>query len=180
MLIYYILFISQSTLHSGLGVQISHWVLTIRGRSIDEVAESLWASRGPDRWSVFAHTANSSQPTLIIILWRVCWHHQCVSFQLCEKAKQWTGFNPEGWRPSLSPELLCWAAVPPQQECRHADDGKWANSQLPPITIPLNIKPSAANHGVGHLNPVNQTKYYYNPPWTATTWILPQFYDILK
>ena len=40
------------------------------------------------------------------------------------------------------------------------DDGKWANSQLPPITIPLNIKPSPANHGVGHLNPVHETKYY--------------------
>ena len=45
-------------------------------------------------------------------------------------------------------------------DCRHADDGKWANSQLPPITIPLNIKPSPANHGVGHLNRVHETKYY--------------------
>ena len=40
----------------GLGVQISHWVLTIRER------EHWWAARiplrrpDPDRWSVFAHT----------------------------------------------------------------------------------------------------------------------------
>ena len=49
-----------------------------------------------------------------------------------------------------------------QESRRQADDGKWANSLLPPITIPLNIKPSAANHGLGHLNPVNETKYYLN------------------
>ena len=51
-------------------------------------------------------------------------------------------------------------------DCRHADDGKWANSLLPPITIPLNIKPSAANHGLGHLNPVNETKHGHSSYFT--------------
>ena len=57
---------------------------------------------------------------------------------------------------------VLFAPCAPKSLLSHAeaDDGKWANSQLPPITIPLNIKPSPANHGVGHLNRVHETKYY--------------------
>ena len=49
-------------LHRGLGAQISHWVPTIRGGSIDEAGESLWTHRQP--WSMKCarpHTANFLQ-----------------------------------------------------------------------------------------------------------------------
>ena len=101
--IYCILFISNWTLHRGLGVQISHWVLTIRGGSIDELAESLWASRPPDRWSVFAHTANSSQPGLTIMVMVLLLLYFC--HLLSTSLQMWQGYEGDQGLP-----LNCFAA----------------------------------------------------------------------
>ena len=65
-----IAFCSLATEHYTEGweykLAIQFWPLG--GGSIDGVVKSLWATRCPDRWSVFA---NSSQPPLHCIVWGV-------------------------------------------------------------------------------------------------------------